>query len=113
MSNPFDIAANAAQMQNRGSIQATPKIPVSSHVEEDNDNLLGTTPSQKAEVTRLDDNTFIINGRKVQRRANFSKQDLEQQGGWTVDKAIKDGQLVAGEVDEAQTEFLKHTEMID
>lgn len=31
---------------------------------------------------------------------------------WTIDKAAEDGQIIAGEVDQSQVEFLKNTEMV-
>lgn len=121
MSDPFDIAANAAQ-QSGQTLQATPVIPVTSHTDEDNDTGASTG---KADVTKLDDNTFIINGRKVQRRAGYGKQQLNKEH-WTPDKFVQDaaeaeaegrdpiaGIIVPGEVDEAHTEFLKNTEMVD
>ena len=49
----------------------------------------------KANVEKLDDDTYMINGHQVRRRSSgITKQELEESA-WTIDKFVQDGQIQA------------------
>ena len=83
MNNPFDISANVAEQQGR-----------------------------KAQPIQIDENTVMIDGHAVKIRSG-SDQDEIKKGLWNPTKFVEDGQVVAGEVDAAQEEFLRNTEMVE
>lgn len=48
----------------------------------------------------------------IKKHGSVSKQQLDK-AAWTPDKVAQDGQVVAGEVDEAHEKFLKTTTWVD
>ena len=56
----------------------------------------------------MEEETRTLNEARVEELSKQTKAGL-----WTIDKGINDGQVFAGEVDEAQKEFLRTTEWVE
>ncbi len=112
MSNdPFDISANAAVVKGR-KIEIEPIIKTSSHQNTvDAEDVEPIDPSIEAISTT--ENTKIINGHEVRIRGQSPQQIAKGPTGlWTPNKFAESGQVRAGEVDDAHTEFLKGTTFV-
>lgn len=111
MTDPFDISANAAIAKNRVTI-AQPVIPYASH-QNTVDHEDSQAPDPSVEAINTTENTKIINGHEVRIRGTDPKDIAKGPNGlWTPDKFTESGQVRAGEVDEAHSQFLKGTTFV-
>lgn len=75
--------------------------------------LLGIQKKQEQATQRAgSDDTKQVGDHTIKKHGSVSKQQLDK-AAWTPDKVAQDGQVVAGDVDEAHERFLKTTTFID
>jgi len=109
-----NIGQSVKDMEARGlTVQKKVEVinPVESHQEETETPI---APSN-AKVETIDENTKVVIDPQTQEPHTIKIKSPNQsvkRSLWDIDSVGRDGQVVAGEVDEAQKEFLKKTEFV-